>query len=81
MTEGKKIHCKEMYQEYRTLSERTTLVAQNYVPGKPLKPQHLDINELLKKEELRIKLLKTCRDYLEECLTPEELFEMENEES
>lgn len=71
----KKTRCEELYKEYLELDQKTRIVVQNYVPGKKMIPQHIDPEELLKREELRMQLLD-CRDVLS--LDSEELFELEN---
>ncbi len=49
---------KEKYLEYKKLKDETTLVAQIVTRGKPYNPQHLDIDKLMKRNELA-KLLVT----------------------
>jgi len=71
--------CQELYEEYVDLARKTRLMAETYVPGKPLRVQTINPEDILKKEELRKKLLDRCRPFLESKLSPEELFEIENE--
>ena len=71
----KKKYCEDLYNEYLELAKKTHIRVENYVPGKPLTPQHINPEDLLKKEEVRLKLLE-CRDILP--LKEHEWFEIEN---
>jgi len=72
----KKVFCENLYKEYLDLREKTKIEIQDYKPGQDLKTQYIDPKELLKKEEVRLKLLE-CKDILE--LKPDEWFEIESE--
>ena len=71
----KKTHCAELYKMYIELDRKTHINVETYVPGKPLKPQYINPEELLKKEEIRKELLD-CKDFLD--LKPDVWFEIEN---
>lgn len=72
-----KQYCERLYQEYVELSETMKRVIEAGVAGKS-STQLIDTNELIRKEELRKKLLQTCKPFLQERLTQDQLFEMEN---
>jgi len=74
MTEKRQV-CEQLWEEYKTLSEKTHINVESYVPGKPLTPHYIDPNDLVKKEELRLKLLD-CKEVLN--LNPEQWFDIEN---
>lgn len=77
MTYDSKKYCGELYQEYKNLAEKTRIFAQTYTSGKTSEAQaHQD--DLLKKEEIRKKLLEQCKDFLEGEISAGELFEIEN---
>ncbi len=78
MTEDNKNICRQLYQEYKTLSDKTASVVGSYESEKNPKSQPAILQDILKKEELRKKLLEKCKDYLKTELTPEELFDIEN---
>lgn len=78
MTTDQKIKCGELYKEYKELAERTRIRVQEYVPGKDLESQTIKPDELLRKEEIRKKLLEQCKDFLVSELTPDDFFEIEN---
>ena len=46
----KKKYCEDLYNEYLELAKKTHIRVENYVPGKPLTPQHINPEDLLKKE-------------------------------
>ncbi|MEK7644930.1 MAG: hypothetical protein AAB391_01205 [Patescibacteria group bacterium] len=71
----KKTRCEELYKEYLELDQKTRIIVGNYVSGKKMTPQHIDPEELLKREELRMQLLD-CRGVLD--LSDDQLFELEN---
>lgn len=72
---NKKNVCENLYKDYLKLAEKTHIRVETYVPGRPLTPQQIDPADLLKKEEIRLKLLD-CKDSLN--LSPEDWFEIEN---
>lgn len=78
MTTEKINTCKKLHEEYLALSAKTRLHIETYEPGKPLHPVHLKLDDLLRKEAVRKELLEECRDFLNENLTPEQLFDLEN---
>lgn len=78
MTIKEKTKCEKLYEEYKLLSRETQIIAEEYVPGKDLKVQNVNLDKLLKKEALRQELLEKCRNFLESELSPEEIFEIEN---
>lgn len=68
--------CQKLYKEYLKLKEKTQLVIHS-VEEKEVKPQILDPEDLLRKEEMRRELISNCRKYLS--LTPEQWIELEND--
>lgn len=73
-----KSDCQKLYEEYKALRDKTKLVAQTHKAGSEIKPQLINVNDLVKKEEIRKKLVEKCGDYLKDILQPDELFEIEN---
>lgn len=76
--EDKKKYCGNLYEEYKRLKEKTNLIAQKMTIGQKISPQHIDPKDLLRREEIRIELIKNCKDFLDS-LKPAEKFELENE--
>ena len=72
-----KSDCQKLYEEYKALRDKTRIFAQSYKLNDP-KPQQIDIDDLVKKEEVRKRLVEKCGAFLKENLKPDELFEIEN---
>ena len=71
----KKMLCETLYKEYLELEKKTHIKVELYTPGKDLTPQSINPDDLIKKEELRKKLLD-CKDCLN--LKDADWFEIEN---
>ncbi|UYN96068.1 MAG: hypothetical protein KIT25_03745 [Enhydrobacter sp.] len=70
---------KELYERYRAVVARTTIVARYQKPGQELTPQYISPDDLKLRAELREELRKHHMAWLSKNLDPGALFELEQD--
>jgi len=73
----KEIEAKNLYIEYKKLKSSTELKVSDFSISGRVEAQKISLSDMLRKEQIRLKLLSEYKPYLK--LHPEEWFEIEND--